>query len=263
MGVWQRFAGLDPHINRIASWAGIVGLVWAGMTWVASQAAPLAGFGWAVYVFIGFAVACVLSLVLSFALVAWRYFRPLPTPSMAEQTTPRLETLLVAPTNSANDEKSGFAQRWAYVSARSQALDDLMSIVEKAANGGSHYNEIVAGLRRETTGNPGGAPHAEKTYNYNAITAMSAYQAMFGETVDLLSDDRFVRNQNKKVPTETAEMSDEARIKARQWHARHENLKAKTQRMMQRISDARRDLTIEVARLKKEATVYLRSSSEN
>lgn len=77
--------------GKTAYWFTFVGLVWGAMSWVASQVTPLAGLGWGTYVFVGLGAACILSLVLSAALVAWRYFNPLSaTPAETESETQQI-----------------------------------------------------------------------------------------------------------------------------------------------------------------------------
>ncbi len=88
MALRSRFTALDRNINRIAAWGTFVGLVWVAMSWVASNIAPLAGYGWGAFVFVGLGAASVLSLVMSMALIAWRYFNPLPTQSEIVATSP-------------------------------------------------------------------------------------------------------------------------------------------------------------------------------
>ncbi len=72
--------GIEALANRLGIWATALGVVWGGMSYLASYITALSGLGWAAYVFIGLGAACVLSLVMSAALVAWRYFNPLPPP---------------------------------------------------------------------------------------------------------------------------------------------------------------------------------------
>lgn len=47
------------------------------MTWLASNLAVLASQGWAAVVLFGIGAATAITLILSFAAIAWRYFRPL------------------------------------------------------------------------------------------------------------------------------------------------------------------------------------------
>jgi hypothetical protein len=68
----------EKVVARVARWAAFVGAVAVVMTWVASHTAPIYQHGWGVIVFAGVGIACVVVLVVSGALVAWRYFNPIP-----------------------------------------------------------------------------------------------------------------------------------------------------------------------------------------
>jgi hypothetical protein len=69
---------IEPFANRVGNWGTFFTTVSAVMSWIASYVTPLAAYGWGAYVFAGFGAACVISLVLSATLVAWRKFDPLP-----------------------------------------------------------------------------------------------------------------------------------------------------------------------------------------
>jgi hypothetical protein len=69
---------IDENIARIVRWAAFFGLVSAAMSWVANYITPLHQYGWGAAVFAGVGAACVITLVASGTLVAWRYFNPLP-----------------------------------------------------------------------------------------------------------------------------------------------------------------------------------------
>jgi hypothetical protein len=69
---------IDENIVRIVRWAAFFGLVSAAMSWVANYITPLHQYGWGAAVFAGVGAACVITLVASGTLVAWRYFNPLP-----------------------------------------------------------------------------------------------------------------------------------------------------------------------------------------
>jgi hypothetical protein len=86
----ERFTWFERHVaERVGYWAAFILAVGAIMGWIASYIPSFSGSGWATYIYIGFGAACLLSLVLSAALVAWRYFKPLPTP--LTPTTARVE----------------------------------------------------------------------------------------------------------------------------------------------------------------------------
>lgn len=55
------------------------------MSWVASYVVPIAQYGWGAVVFAGIGIACIITLVVSGAAVAWRYFAPLPKQSVASE----------------------------------------------------------------------------------------------------------------------------------------------------------------------------------
>lgn len=78
MRSWLRehFPRIDREVDRIVYWAAFFVLVWSIMTWVASSLPS--GPNIAVAMFIGLGVSCLVSLTASAALVATRFFRPLP-----------------------------------------------------------------------------------------------------------------------------------------------------------------------------------------
>ena len=47
------------------------------MSWIAAYIPNIAQFGWATVVFTGLGIACIVSLVTSVGLIAWRYFSPI------------------------------------------------------------------------------------------------------------------------------------------------------------------------------------------
>jgi hypothetical protein len=73
---WQK---IDENINRIVYWVAFLGLVSIPMSWVAAYITPLYQYGWGAVVFAGVGAACAIMLVISSALVAWRYFNPVAT----------------------------------------------------------------------------------------------------------------------------------------------------------------------------------------
>jgi hypothetical protein len=79
------FAGFvwfgDEIARRIVYLAGFFVLVSGAMSWLASYIAPIAQYGWAAVVLAGIGIACVIALIVSAVLVAWRYFHPLSIPS--------------------------------------------------------------------------------------------------------------------------------------------------------------------------------------
>jgi hypothetical protein len=76
---------LDDNVARIVRWATFFGLVAAFMSWVASHIMPIYQYGWGAAVFAGVGFACIVTLVISSALVAWRYFNPLPEQPVASR----------------------------------------------------------------------------------------------------------------------------------------------------------------------------------
>jgi hypothetical protein len=87
---------LDNNIARIVRWAAFFGLVAAFISWAASYITPIYQYGWGAVVFAGVGAACVIALVGSGILVAWRYFNPLPeqspTPLNATHIAPTIQT---------------------------------------------------------------------------------------------------------------------------------------------------------------------------
>jgi hypothetical protein len=75
----------DEIVRRVVYWSAFFGLVSAAMSWVAAHITPISQYGWAAIVFTGIGAACAISLVVSGALVAWRYFNPLPEQSATNE----------------------------------------------------------------------------------------------------------------------------------------------------------------------------------
>jgi hypothetical protein len=75
----------DEIVRRVVYWSAFFGLVSAAMSWVAAHITPISQYGWAAIVFTGIGAACAVLLVVSGALVAWRYFNPLPEQSATNE----------------------------------------------------------------------------------------------------------------------------------------------------------------------------------
>jgi hypothetical protein len=73
----------DEIVRRIVYWTAFFVLVSAAMSWLASYITPVARYGWGAIVFVGIGAACVITIVSSGALVAWRFFKPLSLPQSA------------------------------------------------------------------------------------------------------------------------------------------------------------------------------------
>jgi hypothetical protein len=76
----KRFPALDKSIDRFGYWWAVFGpggilTVLGG--WVANGIKPISDLGWGAVVFVGLGAACILMLVASALLVAYRYFNPL------------------------------------------------------------------------------------------------------------------------------------------------------------------------------------------
>jgi len=91
------FQKIDENINRTVYWIAFLGLVSAAMSWAATYITPLYQYGFGAVVFAGVGAACVIALVVSCILVAWRYFHPLPkqpTRPSEGQGEPTLDNVL-------------------------------------------------------------------------------------------------------------------------------------------------------------------------
>ncbi len=78
-----RFPTIDRGVERFTYWwtfLGPGGVVWLIMSWAASLFPPIAQYGIGGVIFAGLGAACVLMLVASISLIAWRYFHPLSSP---------------------------------------------------------------------------------------------------------------------------------------------------------------------------------------
>jgi hypothetical protein len=68
---------IDEIVRRFVYWITFFGLVWTAMSWVAAHITWISEYGWGAVVFAGVGAACVVTLVASGVLVAYRYFNPL------------------------------------------------------------------------------------------------------------------------------------------------------------------------------------------
>jgi hypothetical protein len=73
-----RFSQINSLVQNATGWAGFIGLLFAGYTYLASRLTLMKGFGLADFVAVGIAAALLTALVIAAILAAWRYFRPLP-----------------------------------------------------------------------------------------------------------------------------------------------------------------------------------------
>lgn len=73
------FTKADTMLDVGMRWGGAFVLAWGTLSWVASNLTWLGNLNWAESVFVGLGAAVLLSVAVSIALVAVRYFRPLPT----------------------------------------------------------------------------------------------------------------------------------------------------------------------------------------
>lgn len=116
---------IDPSVQKISGWFTFIAGVGAFLSWVASHFLPLSPYGWGAFVFAGLAAACVLSLVISVGLIAWRFFNPLSS------TTVPIETSGSAPWK-ADIESMGRAVEQ-YIDATSDKLNNNLANALKAA----------------------------------------------------------------------------------------------------------------------------------
>jgi hypothetical protein len=86
MRTWlkRHFPIIDRNVDRFGYWAAAILLLWSTMTTVVSWLPSTANL--AVAIFIGLGATCAISLTISVALVAIRYFRPLPQGNTARET---------------------------------------------------------------------------------------------------------------------------------------------------------------------------------
>jgi hypothetical protein len=64
----------DEIARRVLLWVGFIGFLASFMSWLLSHIEPISKYGWAAVVLAGLAAACVVILIASIGLVAWRYF---------------------------------------------------------------------------------------------------------------------------------------------------------------------------------------------
>jgi hypothetical protein len=113
----KRFPALDQNVTRFGYWWAVFGpggVLSVLSTWVAKNVEPIAVLGWGAVVFAGIGAACIIMLVASVCLVAWRYFNPLPpapppelgSPALAQSKAPTIDKLpAVSPTNNPETER--------------------------------------------------------------------------------------------------------------------------------------------------------------
>lgn len=74
------YTQIDINVNRLGYWwtvFGPGGVLAVAMSWLFSAVGPIAAYGWGAVVLLGIASACIVMLVASVSLVAWRYFNPI------------------------------------------------------------------------------------------------------------------------------------------------------------------------------------------
>jgi hypothetical protein len=69
----------DEIVRRIVTWVAFFGIVATVMSLAASYIMPIYKYGWGAVIFVGVGAACAIIIVISIALVAWRFFKPFPT----------------------------------------------------------------------------------------------------------------------------------------------------------------------------------------
>jgi hypothetical protein len=76
----KRFPTVDKAIDRFGYWWAVFGpggILSVLGSWAANSIKPISDLGWGAVAFVGVGVACIIMLVSSFCLIAWRYFNPL------------------------------------------------------------------------------------------------------------------------------------------------------------------------------------------
>lgn len=138
MALLSRFPVIDRAVERFAYWwafLGPSGLVWLVMSWVASHWPLIAQYGTGAVIFAGLGAACVLMLIASISLIAWRYFHPLGiVREMVERST-SLEKMPEPPTGSTpwkTDIESIALALEQYVDATSGSLKNDLADAIKA-----------------------------------------------------------------------------------------------------------------------------------
>ncbi|HEX5777610.1 MAG TPA: hypothetical protein VFY21_02110, partial [Xanthobacteraceae bacterium] len=65
--------------TKVESWLALVAMFasWGFFAWLGNQWSDLAAHGWAAVAFFALGVTCIVAAVVSFSLIAWRYFHPL------------------------------------------------------------------------------------------------------------------------------------------------------------------------------------------
>ena len=73
----KRWPTIDKSVDRYGYWVPFLGSVGAAMTWLFDHLTLISSYGWPAVVLAGIASTCVVALVTSVCLIAWRYFHPI------------------------------------------------------------------------------------------------------------------------------------------------------------------------------------------
>jgi hypothetical protein len=71
----ERFHSASRPVQDFTAWISFFGALWVLTSLIANSIGVVSAYGWGVVAFVGMATACLLLLVISTCLFAWRYFR--------------------------------------------------------------------------------------------------------------------------------------------------------------------------------------------
>lgn len=168
----RRFAAIDAHVNRIGYWYAFFALVWLAMSGTVSLIEPILRLGIGVIILVGLGISCILVLVGSVSLVAWRYFRPtkqqIASESPSGQTSQQLNRDLVVLLNYAvyqstvllldsllkaapSDVNDGPLQLGGDFSAKNEASQEFVKLVRGRLEYRSHRWSTFENLMQSAT----------------------------------------------------------------------------------------------------------------
>jgi len=142
------FRKADKSLDVAGRWIAFILFLAASFTWLAKQMSWAGNLNWADAVFIGVGVALLISLIMSAALVAWRFFNPLPAlPEPELDHNPKLEE-----TNSEiKTVKIKIEKLEAEITSHQDNMLKLANETDKKTTDGlEKYDEIFDNLVRKT-----------------------------------------------------------------------------------------------------------------
>ena len=77
VGMRLHLPKINQFVQNISGWLAVLGALSAFFSWLGKKIALFGPLGWPEAIFLGVGSACIVTLVISAGLVAWRYFQPI------------------------------------------------------------------------------------------------------------------------------------------------------------------------------------------